>query len=1630
MLLLSPRPQVDSPACEKRLFDVLQSRIAAKSKPIYEAASEVMGLVFADEQNRAHVASAANFDRLQQLVLDMFSNKEIDKFLRCTSKIGLHHRAFLTRSIVNKVVFVATSIHGEPLEGAAQLLLWYAEGAAAAAKRNVSGSSSSNSSMSSDQIDPSEFVKEVRPCMDAILRGKNANAQLLVLRMLHVQLNLMAEADLRALLPTLIAFAHEHAVVESRLESFRILMWAFDNVFVAEDESASSSSSSSSSSALSPRARIRSALLRGLDDAAAPLRDLLFQFWNHPTRLEDDPAQRLLALTRQLHSTDCEASWVSYGSTLFLAPCTRSTVYNTAFSMNPLGNGSSGGNGNGAAAPFEDMDIDGSSSGSSSSMVTPMFSHSQQQQQRASGRATAGDSLGSFFGSQLVESTQNNQWTQTQSQAGGGGNGVFGGDADGGVMDSFDPRGLSSDSSSSRITQSSMMFRGSSLSQGGDSMGASGSASMQFSMGKVSSSSSSSSSSSLSAAAAAADPDHSSNLRRRFVKTRETGKSIALRVANDRARYQRIWNQQMMADRRTAKVSLVRRYRKGELPDIQITHADLLKPLLALQSEQSIAALTFSLLFKSFCGTLRASELGNASVRSLLLAPEEATRIRTDLCANVAQMMRASPCESAGFIRTLHDMSRHLDEAATALPHAAFVPAALLADTALRTQSHATAIVVLERQLVQAAAAAAQAQAEAAASSSSSSSSSASTKKRKTAASASASSAASSASSAAASAAESQATWAHLSRLYAALGESDIVLGLHARASTQAVTRQAIGATVAHDFGEALRLYEQATGWLGGDDDGNQHAWDGGAFPPQFEIDLWEDARMDCFRRLAQWDLVGENVLAQVDGSLEQLWQQPAAQRDTLTRLMVEASLNRPQRYLAATAAFVDAALTADGDAAHRRALESSLGAALIAVEVIAHPARAPAAVGRFYERTLQQWAGLSPLAHGARCRLLGELQPAVEASEFHALRVVDVGGGSDRRRWLEQAHTLVAAWTRRLPADESASDAHSPWDAVIGARAHWLTALRASALSIVSSASSAASGSGGGDGDNDHRRALRLLNALERCRVEGLCAAAEAAASVGNLAMAHARVDAARNPADRLDARGSGSVGDDALSFGNQRRVALLSAELDLKQTLLIGGSSASGSVASTAAAAGQAAVHRVRTLYRLAVQIDSMLKLVPGGGRVGNVPNGDNNDDDNNGNGNEDDDSASAAAESAPRLALAVHSLRSRVLAAIADAVEARPTLVMETGNQSAAALWASTRGSHLDAIQAVEQATAAAEQHDRSGGGSNRGSKRQVARAAAAQRLSSSSSTSSPYLARALFAFSSFCLDRIARLQPPESDGASSSSSSSSASAQRLITREEFELASSAVASVFRGIQHGGDASLVSLLPQLVTLLDTHDDERGSLAHAFAAAAAAAPAWIFLRWTAPLLSALGSARVHASAAAAAVLLRLASEYPQAVFFAFQLSAADLEKRNDAAAHRAAPHVQKVRVCFGSCFSTSFSLEFDILFLQFAYIRHTLHRVALALCLCTHHATPHRTAPTPFHRRSRPSSSARPRTFTSLRRRSTRSATRTCASRTCSSRSPSWPRRTRSRPPPRRPWSPTCWPSLSSSTWPSRNR
>jgi DNA-dependent protein kinase catalytic subunit len=331
-----------------------------------------------------------------------------------------------------------------------------------------------------------------------------------------------------------------HSDETCRVTLYKILIWLLDN----HEELIQDSNKFYDTVGL---------LLRGFLDDSTLVRRMLLDYWDDERRLPDKVADRLIECLSSMYRIETESQWVHHTIYLILQLCSRSANFNSPISQFPLGE-----------IQFEDMPIDAGWNPRLSLSNAPLF-HSQVSSQ-------TDDIRGALL------ATQDPQFSLTQTIA-----------------------GMEASQSLTFVmadTAKSNMFFAPEIEDGLGSLN----------VNNLQRSSRPRYQSVSTKDGQPEEPQQKQSILATSFKrfdSRSNHKVIQRAVAklDLMKRYEKVWHQQLQEERRHS-ARVLRKYRVGELPDIQIPLKDLVAPLQALHIDPVISKKLFTVLFSSFHSSL------------------------------------------------------------------------------------------------------------------------------------------------------------------------------------------------------------------------------------------------------------------------------------------------------------------------------------------------------------------------------------------------------------------------------------------------------------------------------------------------------------------------------------------------------------------------------------------------------------------------------------------------------------------------------------------------------------------------------------------------------------------------------------------------------------------------------------------------------------------------------------------------------------------------------------------------------------------------------------------------------------------------------------------------------------------
>jgi hypothetical protein len=128
--------------------------------------------------------------------------------------------------------------------------------------------------------------------------------------------------------------------------------------------------------------------------------------------------------------------------------------------------------------------------------------------------------------------------------------------------------------------------------------------------------------------------------------------------------------------------------------------------------------------------------------------------------------------------------------------------------------------------------------------------------------------------------------WLQLSRLYGALGEKDVLVGLSARAARDPGTNVALDLEIGGNYSDAIKEYNRLI---------QAHMDDDEAAAETSDLVTWQQRSMECLRQLGEWGQVHGAITQCIvpDGAVEGLWE--GSLREWALPQYVRACVHLPQ---------------------------------------------------------------------------------------------------------------------------------------------------------------------------------------------------------------------------------------------------------------------------------------------------------------------------------------------------------------------------------------------------------------------------------------------------------------------------------------------------------------------------------------------------------------------------------------------------------------------------------------------------------------------------------------------------------------------------------------------------------------
>lgn len=774
----------------------------------------------------------------------------------------------------------------------------------------------------------------------SFLSHRNEDTQLVTLRIVKSLLPKLQPSDMEYLLSALNDLIL-HPSIKCRKLTYDLFMWIYDNY--SEEESRESNKLYYSA---------KDALLRGLADEDIHCRLLVQNFWSSNDRLPEGTLDRIAAILKLMYSPKTENRFLNYATNLILEMTSKSPEYNRKIYEFPL-----------SECKFQEYKLQSSWQQRHATM-TPLFISSQ----------VSGNNEGETMEIGYIQATvdpSHKEYTDTQdikapfnwlTQS---------------SLDTFAETDMDVEVSSSLLfTQASTVT--SAVSAPLSTRKKPGSEFGKYKLGAKSAVPTSNQKQNETG-------DSRSDrfrLRRRFLKDHEE-KRIFFAKRQIRLNEMRAKVRQDQQRKREHQVTIYRKYRTGELPDIQIEYSSIIAPLQAVaERDSTIAKLLFSSIFK-----------GIFKKMSSIKAEKESKIFTKEICENFNKILNMSTEYFPPFIGCILNILCDLN---TELP----VRSDIIVRSALASNLHSLGIVLLEERLIR---------------TSGDSSGQKSKRSRHV---------------------HSEPpmdmmTWIDLARLYKANKEHDALLGIFKeQISSQEQSYNAINAEICGQYSHAIKLYNEALSNL---EHSNEDHF-------ETETKFWSSCLIQCLENLTQWNEIESECMKRIsseNGSVDNIWENNEYQ-DLYLSPFIKSKLKllqqgdpRQQTLLS----FIDNAMAIPE---RRDVLERQFSKDLSMMFLLQENySRALHYMQDALTTFLEDWQSTDVLMYPNRVCMLQNLQTLIENQEF--LKFI-----SDEKNFtsLDNVKHLLDHWGQRTPS--VLEDSVVIWNDVIMNRLAYLKKFRA----------------------------------------------------------------------------------------------------------------------------------------------------------------------------------------------------------------------------------------------------------------------------------------------------------------------------------------------------------------------------------------------------------------------------------------------------------------------------------------------------------------------------------------------------------------------------------------------------------
>ncbi|XP_062986775.1 DNA-dependent protein kinase catalytic subunit [Elgaria multicarinata webbii] len=770
-----------------------------------------------------------------------------------------------------------------------------------------------------------------------VMSHRDDERQTVCLDIVYKMLPKLKPTEVQELLPAIRGFiSHPSPLCRERM--YDILMWIYDNYRDSESQADEESSN--------VYKLAKEVLLQGLIDENSGLQLIVRNFWSDETRLPANTLDRMLTLLSSLYSVKIETQYLSLTTNFLLEMTSKSPDYSRKMFEYPL-----------SECKFQDFTID-SNWRYRSTILTPMFVETQVSQSADRYRSQEGSMSG-----QLRATQQQFEFTPTQNISGRSSfNWLIG--------NSVDTLAEYTVSSSSESLSSSMLL----INKRADRTHGAAFKPLGPNFGKkrpglpgdeVDSK-----------AKGIDERAEILRLRRRFLKDQEKLSLIYARKGVAEQKQEKEMKTQLKM-KHDAQVTLYRKYRQGDLPDIQIEYSSLITPLQGVaQRDPTLAKQLFSSLFSGILEEMKKSK-----------SQTEKDNAVQQLVQNFNYFLTTSVLYFPPFIACIQEMSYQHKELLD-------INSSSVSTSCLASLQQPVGILLLEQTLVHL----------------SPEEKEPPSKRMRGKAELS----------------PDVTRWIELAKLYRSIGDYDVLWGIFSgKIGTKEITQKALLAEAKSDYAEAAKQYDEALSTQDWPDEE----------PTEAEKDFWELASLECYNHLTEWKSLEYCSTVNIDNEqppdLNKAWSDPFYQEAYLpyiirSKLKLLLHGGNDQSLLT----FIDEAMKTEQK---KSLLEMYYSQELSLLYILQDDFdRAKYYVNNAMQVFMQNYSNIDSLLHQSRLTRLQSVQALTEIQDFvnFISRPSNIASQASHKR-------LLGIWTSRYP--DSKMDPMNIWDDIITNRCFFL---------------------------------------------------------------------------------------------------------------------------------------------------------------------------------------------------------------------------------------------------------------------------------------------------------------------------------------------------------------------------------------------------------------------------------------------------------------------------------------------------------------------------------------------------------------------------------------------------------------